>query len=307
MGSCLSAAPRRRNRKEDELLSDNLNLDECLAHAREAAVLAWEKIAGFYKGHYEIFEKVADGPATEADIMADHFILDFLGARYPETHFGYLSEETAHGFERLERPYVWIIDPIDGTQDFMDGLDDFAVQIGLAGRAEEGGPIVSLLGVVYQPTLGLLYKARRGGGAFRENILTGKTDSITVSTQKDLREANLVVSRSHMGFRLKAAMEQLRTRSFYQAGSLGVKVAHVSHGRADAYLNTSRRLCKEWDLCAPHAIIHEAGGRITDLHGASIEYNKRDVYVDHGVLATNELLHERMLEELVQVKEIWQK
>jgi 3'(2'), 5'-bisphosphate nucleotidase len=272
--------------------------------ARHLALETWEQIAGFFRGKFDVFEKESDGPATEADILADRFILSRLGERYPASRFGYLSEETAHGPERLQREACWIIDPIDGTRDFMEGREDFAIQIGLAQRAASGifEPVV---GVVYQPAAALLYRAVRGQGAWRENLRLGTQERLVVSACRELTDCRLVITRSHMGRRLAAAMEALQPRESYTAGSLGVKVAHVSERRADLYINTSRRFCKEWDVCAPHAILAEAGGMLTDLRGNRIDYNQPDVYIEEGLVASNGHLHREVLMRLAGVPEAW--
>jgi 3'(2'), 5'-bisphosphate nucleotidase len=281
-----------------------IDLTRALADARLVALLAWERIAGFYRGTFEVFEKESDGPATEADIMADKFIVAWLSDRYPTGRFGYLSEEAAKTNERLGKDACWIIDPIDGTRDFIEGKEDFAVQVGLAVRTADGtfDPVV---GVVYQPVTGMLYQAATGLGAWRENVRLGSRERLLVSQVESPEECTLVVTRSNMGLRLRSAMGAIDAKSFYQAGSLGVKVAHVCERRADLYINTSRRFCKEWDTCAPHAIINEAGGLLTDLTGVAITYNKPDVYIEQGLVVANRPLHRDVVLRLAGVNELW--
>lgn len=281
-----------------------IDIVRALEDARLVALLAWERIAGFYRGTFEVFEKDSDGPATEADIIADKFIVSWLSDRYPTDRFGYLSEEAANKPERMERDFCWIIDPIDGTRDFIDGGADFAVQVGLAIRTSEG-TFDPVLGVVYQPVAGMLYLGATGFGAWRENVLLGSRERLLVSQVESLSECTLVVTRSNMGRRLRTAMAALQPRESYQAGSLGVKVAHVAERRADLYLNTSRRFCKEWDTCAPDAIIRAAGGVMTDMKGRPITYNKPDVYVDEGLIVANKYLHGEAALRLAGVQELW--
>lgn len=281
-----------------------IDLEQAEKDARLVSILAWAQIAGYFRGAYEIFEKGPDGPATEADILADRFIVSWLAERYPRDSFGYMSEEAADTDARLDKPYCWIIDPIDGTRGFIDGLPDFAVQVGLVARDEDGlsRPVV---GIVYQPVPGLMYRAATGFGAWRENLQEGITDRLQVSSVSSPEASNLVVTRSNMGRRLRSAMAAVNPASSYQSGSLGVKVAHVAEGRADLYLNTSRRFCKEWDTCAPHCLIEEAGGRLTDLKGLPLTYNKTNIYVEEGLVVSNGTLHDDVILRLAGVQELW--
>lgn len=286
--------------------SSGLNLEEHLVAAREAALGTWREIARFYKGSYDIFEKHNDGPATEADILADRLIIEQLKGRYLESRYGYLSEEAEKNSERLGKELCWIVDPIDGTKDFIEGKGDFAVHIGLAGRVDGEDGLVPLVGVVYHPLPGYLYTAVRGAGAYVENVDSGERVRLEVTHQDRIAAMRLVVTRSHMGHRMMAAMRRLSAAKVSQRGSLGVKVCDVASGRADAYFNTSWRKCKEWDVCAPHAILTEAGGCLSDLRGGAIRYNKQDYHVEFGVLASNGRLHDDLVRELGSVKEVWE-
>jgi 3'(2'), 5'-bisphosphate nucleotidase len=253
----------------------------------------------FYRGCFDIYEKEFDGPATEADIVGDRFIVRHLKEHYPADRYGYLSEETEHGPERLAHDSCWIIDPIDGTNDFIEGKEDFAVQIGLSFEGE------AVLGVVYQPVPGRLYAGAKGCGAWCEDVRSGARTPMTTSPQEQLSAAALVVTRSHPGSRLSAAVAALAPARTYSAGSLGVKTMHVVDRQADLYLNTGRRVAKEWDTCAPQAILEEAGGRFTDLCGSPIRYNKADIYLHNGLVASNGPLHQATLAILSSVGEIW--
>ena len=301
---CKGQARRPRSGTVNPL--NNLDIEQCCQDACQAARLAWDAIRGYYKGSFKVIQKAGEGPATEADLLADRVILDHLSARYPASAFGFLSEETEKGSERLNKPWCWIVDPIDGTRDFIEGKPDFAVHIGLAGNMDgvEGG-LTPAVGVVYLPVENLLFRATRGGGAWVDRLDLGTTDRVRVSTQDTMQEMELVVTRSNWGRRMYSAVEQLSPKRVYRRGSLGVKVCDVALGRADAYLNTARGQCKEWDTCAPHAVLLEAGGKLSDLNGAPIRYNKPDYIIENGILASNGTLHQPVLEELHQTKELW--
>lgn len=280
----------------------SIDLESCRREAIAAAIKAWDVIAPFHKGSYGIYQKAGEGPATDADIAADRAILDHLQAQFPAAQFGYLTEETEKDDERLRHRYCWIIDPIDGTREFIEGRDDFAVHIGLAGPASPDGPIVALVGVVYMPKAGILYHAVKGQGAFARDMVTGNDRRLEVSSTDKLGDARLVVTRAADALgpqrRLTRAVARLGVRDVYTLGSLGVKVAEVVEGRADFYMNASHKSCKEWDVCAPAIVLEEAGGRISQVAGDPILYNKVDYYVHHGLIASNGVLHERIVKSL---------
>ncbi len=286
------------------MLTDK-ELDEALEMAREAALEAWRAIEPFFQGSFEVFEKEGEGPATEADIAADHAIVDFLRSRYPAERFSFLTEETCKEEARLETPFCWIIDPIDGTRDFMKGEDDFAVHIALAGRPAVGAPGEPLLGVVYEPRAALMHTARRGGGARIENLENGTTFPLHVSGELNIDDAVVVITNTGIGKRLASVLDMLGARKVYSRGSLGLKAMEVAAGRADLYINTGRAMAKEWDVCAPHAILAEAGGTATTLRGKPVAYMQGDYYLRDGLLMSNGHLHEELIRMLDGVAELW--
>lgn len=136
--------------------------------ACRAALEAWVAIEPFYQGGYHIREKV-DGPCTEADQLADGLIVNRLKTMYPAPDFGYLTEESEDNQERLTSKHVWIIDPIDGTREFIKKSGNFVIQIGLVEKMEDGfwHPVAA---AVFWPTHGMMYSAVRGRGAWRQQV-----------------------------------------------------------------------------------------------------------------------------------------
>lgn len=278
----------------------------CYETARSAALRAWEEVSHLFQGSFKVFEKPGESPATEADIAADRIILETLKGTFPEEKYGYLSEETEHGTDRLTKDYCWIIDPIDGTREFIEGRDDFAVQIGLVDRSNDDGQYRPLFGLVYEPRAGKLFHAYRGEGAWVEDPSANSSGKrqVHVSETVDLEALRLIVTRQGYGHRLGAVIERLPTAEICRRGSFGVKTMAVAAGEADVYLHTARRQSKEWDTCGPHAILLEAGGILTDVTGGEITYNKEDYFVERGALACNPALHEVLLGELARVTEL---
>lgn len=272
--------------------------------ATHAAISAWGVIASYYDGQYMIEEK-AEGPTTEADRVADLLIAERLSAVFPRSEYGYLTEESEDDGKRLDRKRVWIIDPIDGTKDFINHTDNFAIHIALVERDDEGlyRPAAA---VVYLPMLGRMYSAIRGEGAQRQIIPNPPQRSdwdnhrhpIRVSKRERIEQMRSVVSNANRTSRLMRLIHSLNLENFWHVGSLGVKLSIIAEGEAELYVNLALGKAKEWDTAAPHLILSEAGGMLTDLAGAPITYNKPDVYHRNGLLATNGPAHHLMLETI---------
>ncbi len=259
--------------------------------AMHLARQAGSAIMAYYQSKICVEYKERDEPVTAADRAADETIRAGLLAQFPGD--GLLSEESADDPTRLDRERVWIVDPLDGTADFIDRTGDFAVQIALAVL---GRPV---LGVVYQPVQDVLFHARRGQGAFR---LRGRERSrVRVSSVSDPAHMCLVASRSHYSPFVRAAREALSIEEVQQAGGVGVKVGLLAQGACDLYLATN--VCKEWDLCAPHILLLEAGGTFTNLFGEDLAYNQPGVQSCHGLVASNGQAHAEILETLAPLRD----
>jgi 3'(2'), 5'-bisphosphate nucleotidase len=222
-------------------------------------------------------------PVTEADRLANDFLVKELKGLFPRD--GILSEEEPDRDDRLNARRVWIIDPLDGTMEFINRIDEFAVMIGLSidGTAR--------LGVVYQPVTQKLYYAESGSGAFvTENR---STRLLRVSSESDPVRMTIALSRSHPSVEVDAIQRELGIAHTICLGSLGLKVGLIVEGRAHLYLNTSPHAC-QWDTCAPEAILREAGGRMTDLFNAPLQYNRLEVQNLNGVIASNGPIHDRI-------------
>jgi 3'(2'), 5'-bisphosphate nucleotidase len=252
---------------------------------------AGEAIMRYYQTGLEVQKKAGDEPVTMADRVADDLIARGLRAVFP--HDGLLTEESDDDLSRLEKERVWIVDPVDGTTEFIEGTGDFSVQIALTVR---GKPV---LGVVYQPTEDLLYRSIRGSGAFCEK--DGQATRLRVSTEADPAKMCMAASRSHYSAFVRAARQELGIREVRRVGSVGLKVGLLARGACDLYLATT--VAKEWDLCAPHAVLEEAGGTLTNLCGERPVYNQPKVAECRGVIASNGLIHVRLVKLLASLVE----
>jgi 3'(2'), 5'-bisphosphate nucleotidase len=260
-------------------------MDRELRVAKKLAIEAGAILMGYYQQAISVDWKAPGDPVTAADREASEFIVTSLRREFPGD--GILSEEEADDATRLEHKQVWMIDPMDGTREFIDHREDFAVQIGLV---DEGTPV---LGVVYQPVKDKLYYAAQGSGAFMTSA--GMTTELHVSTEHIASRMTLAVSRSHRSARVDAIRQQLRITETIAMGSVGLKAGLVCEGRAHIYVHPGSKT-HLWDTCGPEAILREAGGRMTDISNRPLRYTEAEHRNLHGLIATNSIVHDRVVQ-----------
>ena len=205
-------------------------------------------------------------PVTEADLEADKVLREHLQRLLPEA--AWLSEESADDPVRLSARYVWVVDPIDGTREYVAGIPEFAISVALV----DGG--IPLLAVLYNPATEDLFTAVRGQGAWRN----GAACQITASSSFD--EAILLASRSEIrrGEFARFA-ERMQVRAM---GSTAWKLALLAGGEGQVYFTRKPR--HEWDVAAGVLLCSEAGARVTDLGGDEHRFNRVDTRC-RGVVA----------------------
>ena len=240
-------------------------------------------IRKYCRNAVEVDYKDAAGsdPVTQADRDANELIVGGLQKAFPNDSI--LAEESSDSLERQDNNRLWCVDPLDGTREFIEQNGQFVVMIGLAidGR--------SRLGVVYQPTEDILWWGAEGRAGL--SVAGEDPRPLRVNSVKQSEGATMVVSRSHRSGDLEEIAARLSIETLLPLGSVGLKVAQISSGSADVYVSTTDKT-KEWDSCAPEAIITAAGGRMTDLLGAPLRYNKTIPNTPRGMLATSGPLHE---------------
>jgi len=260
--------------------------------AREAGAAILE----YYEGPLNVEQKFsADDvePVTQADRVANELIVERLAREFPDD--GILAEESIDTARRLDKSRVWMVDPLDGTNGFIDGNGDFAVQIGLA---EEG---VCVVGVVYQPLTGVLNRAVIDGGAWVE-YPDREPEQARVSNRSEFAKMRLAASRSHRSPRMNKVVTRLGFQDEVQRGSVGIKVGLLVEQQCDVYIHLSPRT-KQWDTCAPQLILTEAGGQLSDLFGQPLNYNVIDVQNRNGLVASNGVVHDQIIETLAPLLE----
>ncbi|MBD1869573.1 3'(2'),5'-bisphosphate nucleotidase CysQ [Oculatella sp. FACHB-28] len=269
-------------------------VEDILAIARSLGWGASRILRSYYRGEpwqdgterdLEVQEK-KDGPVTAADLAVNSYILDNLQAALGTESFGYLSEETYKAkAAAIANEWVWIIDPLDGTRDFIDKTGEYAFHLALT---HQGRPVLT---VVTCPELEKLYYATLGGGAFVETP-DGATSPLRVSEQSRIEDLKLVVSRSHRDERFNNLLQQLPCQNQVYVGSVGGKIAAIVEQRADVYLSLSGKSApKDWDMAAPELILTEAGGQFTHADGTPLQYNTGDVNQWGCLIASNGTFH----------------
>ena len=251
--------------------------------ALEAVIKAGNAILDIYGEKYETSIKQDDSPITEADLKSNEIIKEFLS----KTDHQILSEEDKDDQSRLSQETIWIVDPLDGTSDFIDKTGEFTVMIALVKNKKP------ILGVIGWPTEKTVFAAQKGSGAFR--YTNNEWTKISVTKISELSKCRVVGSRHHLSDKEKMFIEKLGIKNFTSIGS-SLKVGKISSGEAEAYITTTNKM-KEWDSAASYCIISEAGGKMTDMLGNDITYNNKIINHKNGILVTNSLIHKKILEE----------
>lgn len=251
--------------------------------ALEAAIKAGEAVLEIYNRDFSSELKKDKEPLTEADIKSNEILIDALS----ETGHHILSEEEKDDEKRLDEDKIWIIDPLDGTNDFINKTGEFSIMIALV---EEHKPI---LGIIYQPTTGVIYVAQKGCGAYKND--GNGWSKIGVSSVFELKKCRAVGSRHHLAQNEKDFLGTLKISDFRQKGSC-LKVTEISQGNAELYFTTTDKI-KQWDTCASYCIIKESGGNMTDMFGNELKYNTKVVNHENGILVTNGKIHEKIIEK----------
>ena len=246
-----------------------IDLDKIAGAARTAG----EEILDVYSRDFEVETKADDSPLTEADQRANAVIMDALRTHYPEV--AVISEENKEipYDERSGWSEFWLVDPLDGTKEFIKKNGEFTVNIALV---REGAPVA---GIVYRPVDGTLYSAEHGSGAFKTAAGRSPEKIFNPKHYSTEQEVTVVASRSHLTPEVEAFVEELRAQGkaveFLSAGS-SLKLCLVAEGAATVYPRFGPTM--EWDTGAAHAIVLEAGKKVLDQGtGEALRYNKESL------------------------------
>ncbi len=243
-----------------------------LSAIADIAAEAAEKASERWKGELEIWEKSPDHPVSDVDLLVDNFLRERLAALDPDA--GYLSEETTDSAARLGKSRVWVVDPIDGTRDFIRERTGWCVSVALI---EDGQPI---FGVLEAPARGERWLASAGGGATRNGLPIGVSDRTELPGSR-IPFANLAKDSDLVAVN--------------QPNSIALRIAMVAAGEAD--LVATLRWGHEWDVGAAALIASEAGATVSDALGAPLIFNTHAAEA-FGVLITAPGIHAAAVERL---------
>ena len=251
--------------------------------AIEATMKAGKAVIEVYKNNFSYQVKDDNSPITEADIKSNGIIQETLSI----TNIPILSEENVDDLVRLKHEKIWIVDPLDGTSDFVEKTGEFTIMISLV---QSSKPI---LGVIYWPTEDKLYVAQKNKGAYE--LFSGHWKKLNVNNISNLEKCHAVISRHHLSESDKKFIKKLNLLEFNQKGS-SLKVLDICSGEAEVYLTTTNKI-KQWDTCASHCLISESGGKITSMYGEDLEFNTELINHENGLLVTNGLIHNKIVKK----------
>ncbi len=263
-----------------------------LARELKEALAAAELAGAFIRAEYDAFVPIPDAPAsisTKADTGAQDIILKHLLAAFPGD--GFCAEEsTAIRSAATDASRVWIVDPIDGTRGFAMKNGEFSVMIGLTVDREP------VLGVVYEPIQRRMTYACQRMGCF---VIRGEEPPARcrVSASTTLAASTLTTSHMNPDKPPKPVIRKLQPLTVHQTYSAGVKLALVARGEVDLYVNDYPEF-HDWDICAGHVLVEQAGGTVTEFDGGAVQYGRAGAKRRGGMIATNGALHAEVLRKL---------
>lgn len=254
------------------------NINEMLEVALKAAKAAQKAILDVYHHDFDVVMKQDNSPVTIADQNADRIIREIIHQYYPSHAF--LTEESEDDKKRLDNDYCWIVDPVDGTKDFVNRDNEFTTNIALAYKHQ------LVLGVVMIPVTGEIYYATKGQGSYYIDN-HGNIEKIHVNDKE--KDLIMLTSRFHVSpeeitYQEKEDNKIIRIEKYGSA----IKSCRIARGLAEIQCKFGPGT-KEWDTAASQIIVQEAGGHFITPTGTVMEYNRPDVYNHEGFIVVNKL------------------
>jgi len=315
-----------------------INLDRCLEGAKTIVWEAVDLLQTYYGGEGKSGAQtlsIRNYPGdlvTTADLAVNQYIVEALQRVFPDPAFGYLTEENDKSrMIPVSRPWVWVLDPIDGTRDFIEKTGQFTLHLALLHGQ------VPLLALVAVPAEGKLYSAIKGQGAFVEsrspwNVVQNQSKSsqsqsqfesrsqsqsepesppllpspVRVSSRYELTDLKLVIGRNGRYPRFATFLDAFPIKKRVWGGSLGYKIVQILEQKGDVYLSLSGRSApKDWDLAAPDLILQEAGGKLSREDGFSLRYNQGDPSQWGCLIGSNGTCHSQLCEAANRILQEW--
>ena len=273
-------------------------------------IISWEAcdILNYYSkrindGNFEkelIKYKNFSDPVTIADLKVNDLIISEINKKYINKPWSFLSEERGESKGNntdLRNDWLWVLDPLDGTKDFIQNTGEFAMHLALNYKN------IPMLGVVLIPSLEELWIAD-GNNCWLEGR-NGFKQKPSLSERKGISDMTIVTSKNHNNEVLKFIINQLGFSNTIFMGSIGCKIASIMRGDSDVYISLSlpgQSSPKDWDFAAPEVILQNAGGRITNVNNNNLVYNKKGFDQEGIIIASsNKQIHEELCLEIKNI------
>ena len=240
-------------------------------------------------------EEGGDGPVSAADMAVNELLISGLKDNLAFKEWDILSEETSKEKtfqqDNYKKDWCWILDPLDGTKDFLQGSENYAVHIALAYRKKPK------IGIVLIPEKNELWFGIVGIGAWFENR-DGSKNHFSFSDRLDISKLILVSSKNHQQSKLNNLLSTLCFGEIKKIGSVGCKVASILRGDADVYISLSGKTSpKDWDMAAPHALIEAAGGMFSHADGRNLVYQETNYSQSGCLIASHGKSHKKICQK----------
>lgn len=250
---------------------------EVMDFCKKLAIDAGNAIMDIYnnEGELSVEYKTDETPLTKADKKSNAIIIEALREKYGE--YAILSEEEKNDKERLNNDYCFVVDPLDGTKEFIKRNGQFTVNIALAYKHK------SIIGVIYVPVTGELYYAMSGEGSWIKNR-DGEIKQLHVSNITDIDKLRLVMSSSHGCKEMDELIDKYKIKNFIKMGS-SLKGCIIAKGEAEVYYRYNPTM--EWDTAAMQCIVEEAGAIFRQMDDSEMLYNRENSLNEKGFYIIN--------------------
>tara|TARA_B100000579_G_scaffold401779_1_gene384496 strand:- start:121 stop:1035 length:915 start_codon:yes stop_codon:yes gene_type:complete len=290
----------------DRVVPEGVELSTLLRELRKLSWSAADVLMAYAKGEEPPFgfpkcldvEEGGDGPVTAADMAVNELLVSGLKNNLACEEWDILSEETSKEktFQgsHYKKDWRWILDPLDGTKDFLQGSDNYAVHIALVFKKKPK------IGLVLIPEKNELWFGIVGSDAWCENR-DGSKKYVSFSERLDISELVLVSSKNHQQSKLQHLLSALCFAETKRIGSVGCKVASILRGESDVYISLSGETSpKDWDMAAPHALIEAAGGKFTHADGTNLIYQTHKSSQSGCLIASHGKSHQQICQKAME-------
>ena len=244
--------------------------------------------------------KNINDPVTLADLEVNKLIIKRINEKYQNINWEILSEENfkiTDNFSKNNSDWLWILDPLDGTKDFIQGTGNYAMHLALSYKHKP------LIGIVLIPEKNELWISN--GEELRCEKKNGEIIKQNISNKNILQEMIIVTSKNHNNEKLTNLIEKINFKKIIVMGSIGCKIASIIRGESDIYIALSmpgKSSPKDWDFAAPEAILKAAGGSITTIDNEALVYGRNDLQHPGIIVASNKKQnHKRICSQLKEI------